>query len=324
MIVVTGGAGFIGSAIIWELNRRGINNILVVDRLGTGKKWLNLRNLKFIDYMDKSAFLEELTARTLPAEPEAILHLGACSSTIEDDADYLMENNFRYTKQLAEFSLKTGCRFIYASSAATYGSGELGCSDSQKDLQSFQPLNKYAFSKYLFDVFAQNKGWLKEMAGLKYFNVYGPNEYHKGEMRSVIHKSFEQIKQNGTIKLFKSHRPDYEDGEQKRDFLYVKDAVKMTLFFLDNPRLNGLFNIGAGTARTFNELALTIFSTLQRNPKIDYFPMPEKLRSRYQYFTEANLDKLRAAGFEQPISSLEEGIKDYLTNYLLTDDPYLG
>ncbi len=324
MIVVTGGAGFIGSALVWALNERGYHEIVVVDRLRDGKKWLNLSKLEIHDYFDKKDFIEQVQAGELEYEPDVIFHLGACSSTTEEDADYLMRNNFQYTRKLAEYALAQESRFIYASSAATYGGGELGYLDDHNMLSELQPLNKYAYSKHLFDLHALHNGWLEEIVGLKYFNVYGPHEFHKGEMRSVIHKSTGQALENDTIRLFKSHREDYEDGQQKRDFLYVKDAVKMTLFFMDNPEVNGIYNIGAGTARTFDDLAGAVFETLEKPEQIEYFDMPEEIRERYQYYTEADLTKLREAGYTEEITSLEAGIEDYLENHLLKEDPYLG
>ncbi len=324
MIVVTGGAGFIGSAIVWELNNRGYHEIMVVDRLGTEKKWRNLRNLEIADYWDKQEFLAMAGNDDLPVKPEAILHLGACSATTQEDADYLMRNNYQYTKYLARYALEHDVRFIYASSAATYGDGELGYRDDHNLLSQLRPLNKYALSKYAFDLHALHNGWLDKIVGLKYFNVYGPNEYHKGEMRSVIHKSFGQAQNNGKIRLFKSHREDCAHGEQKRDFLYVKDAVNMSLFFLENPDVNGIFNIGCGEARSFNHLARAVFKTLDLPENVEYFDMPADIRDRYQYFTEADISKLREAGYEKEIHTLEEGVADYLNNYLLTDDPHLG
>ncbi|MGM0381604.1 MAG: ADP-glyceromanno-heptose 6-epimerase [bacterium] len=331
MFVVTGGAGFIGSALIYQLNNRGHGEILAVDSFEQGEKWQNLRNLELMDYMDKEDFRERINSNSLPCQPEAIFHLGACSATTETDMGYLMDNNYNYTRQLAAYSLENDIRFIYASSAATYGDGSKGYSDDHELLPELQPLNKYAYSKYLFDLYARKQGWLDRLVGLKYFNVYGPNEYHKGEMRSVVHKSFEQVRDDGEVRLFKSHRPDYEDGQQKRDFLYVKDAVKMTLFFLDNPGLSGIFNIGRGKARPFADLGGGVVETMKNSSRADttgeerinYIDMPEELRERYQYFTEADISKLRNAGYEEEIYTLEEGIKDYLENYLLTDDPYL-
>lgn len=324
MIVVTGGGGFIGSALVWALNERGYHEIVVVDRLKSGEKWLNLSSLEIHDYYDKKQFLEDVRTDELEYEPDVIFHLGACSATTEEDTDYLMRNNFQYTKELARYALERDCRFIYASSAATYGGGELGYHDDHNTLAELKPLNKYAYSKHIFDLHALHNGWLEEIAGLKYFNVYGPHEYHKGDMRSVIHKSFGQAEEEGKIKLFKSHREDYEDGEQQRDFLYVKDAVEMTLFFMDNPDVNGIYNVGTGQARTFDDLAAAVFKTLGEPVNIEYFDMPPEIRGSYQYHTEADLTKLREAGYTEEISSLEAGVEDYLKHYLLKEDPFLG
>jgi ADP-L-glycero-D-manno-heptose 6-epimerase len=323
MIVVTGGAGFIGSALIWALNRRGFDDILVVDRFLEGEKWLNLRNLNIYDYMDKEIFRQKIQRERLPAQPEVIFHLGACSATTETDMGYLMDNNYNYTRELASFALERDIRFIYASSAATYGAGEEGYDDDEEQLSRLKPLNKYAYSKHLFDIHAQKNEWLKQIAGLKYFNVYGPHEYHKGDMRSVIHKSFGQAKKDGEIRLFKSHRKGIKHGMQKRDFLYVKDAVEMTLFFMENPNVSGIYNVGRGKSRSFADLAKNVFETMELPENIVYFDMPEEIRDRYQYYTEANIEKIRAAGFNGELHSLEAGIEDYLKTYLFKDDPYL-
>lgn len=323
MIIVTGGAGFIGSALIRELNRRGHEDVLVVDELEEGEKWKNLRSLAFRDYQHKTEFRENVRQGTLPYEPEAVFHLGACSSTTETDATYLMDNNYRYTKELARWALERDIRFVYASSAATYGDGSNGYVDDHELIPELEPLNKYAFSKQRFDELAYREGWLDEIVGLRYFNVYGPNEYHKGEMRSVVNKSYPQVINNGTIRLFKSHRDDVEHGQQKRDFLYVKDAVDMSLSFLENPDLTGIYNVGTGRARPFDDLAASIFDALDEPVEIEYFDMPDHIRPNYQYYTEADLSKLRDAGYDGEITSLEDGIEDYVTNYLQTDDPYL-
>ena len=259
MIIVTGGAGFIGSALIAALNKRGIDDILVVDRLASDQRWKNLVNLRFADYLDKEEFLEMVAEDVLPFSAEAVFHLGACSSTTETDASFLMENNFEYTKQLAQWTTEEGIRFIYASSAATYGDGANGFADDEEKLETLKPLNPYGYSKQLFDLWAKRNGLLEKIVGLKYFNVFGPNEYHKADMRSFVLKAFEQINTTGKVRLFKSHKPDYKDGEQKRDFLYVKDAVDMTLFFYDNPDTSGIYNLGAGVARSWNDLGKSGF-----------------------------------------------------------------
>jgi len=323
MIIVTGGAGFIGSAIVAGLNNRGIDDIVIVDILGSDQKWKNLRRLRFADYVEADDFLEMLTAGKIDWPIEVIFHMGACSDTTEQDASYMIQNNYDFSKLLANWAAGQGQRFIYASSAATYGDGSQGFSDDEAELDKLQPLNIYGYSKQMFDLWARRAGLLKRIVGLKYFNVFGPNEYHKGEMRSFVVKAFEQINTAGKVGLFKSHRPDYADGEQKRDFLYIKDAVDMTLFFLDNRKISGIFNIGTGAARTWNDLAKATFAAMNKEPNIEYIPMPDKLRDKYQYFTQADIAKLRTAGYKKEPTSLEDAIKDYVQNYLMKDE-YLG
>jgi ADP-L-glycero-D-manno-heptose 6-epimerase len=323
MIVVTGGAGFIGSALIAALNKRGIDDILVVDRLAKDQRWKNLVNLRFADYIDKDEFLDMVAEDVLPFSVDAVFHLGACSSTTETDVSFLMENNFEYTKQLAQWTADENIRFIYASSAATYGDGSQGFSDDENKLETFRPLNPYGYSKQLFDLWAKRNGLLGKIVGLKYFNVFGPNEYHKAEMRSFVLKAFEQINATGKVRLFKSHRPDYKDGEQKRDFLYVKDAVDMTLFFFDNSETSGIYNLGAGSARTWNDLAKAVFTAMGKKANIEYIDMPEAIRNQYQYFTEADISKLRSVGYKALITPLEQAVEDYVQNYL-TKGVYLG
>jgi ADP-L-glycero-D-manno-heptose 6-epimerase len=316
MIIVTGGAGFIGSATISELNKRGITDILIVDELGTDERWKNLLNLSFADYVEKDDFLQMVAKKTITYPIEAVFHLGACTDTTETNASYLIKNNYEYTKLLAQWATETNVRFIYASSAATYGDGSAGFSDDQEKSESLRPLNMYGYSKQLFDLWAHRTGLLGKIAGLKYFNVFGPNEYHKGEMRSFVLKAFEQINARARVRLFKSYRSEYKDGEQKRDFLYVKDAVDMTLFFLDNPQLTGLFNIGTGNTRTWNDLVKVVFAAMGKLPKIEYIDMPDSIRNQYQYFTEADISKLRQAGYDKETTPLEEAIVDYVQNYL--------
>jgi ADP-L-glycero-D-manno-heptose 6-epimerase len=254
---------------------------------------------------------------------DAILHLGACSSTTEKDADYLMDNNFHYSQELAKFSLENGNRFIYASSAATYGDGSKGYSDDENKLEDLLPLNMYGYSKHIFDLWIKRNKLLDKVVGLKYFNVYGPNEYHKEDMRSVVHKAFEQVRDFGKVKLFKSYNPNYKDGEQKRDFVYVKDAVDMTLFFLDNKDKNGIYNIGTGNAQTWIELVTALFNAMNKEVNIEFVDMPEDIREKYQYFTQADLTKIRDAGYNRPIMNVQNGVKDYVKNYLLKNN-YLG
>ncbi|MHC4338135.1 MAG: ADP-glyceromanno-heptose 6-epimerase [Planctomycetota bacterium] len=316
MIVVTGGAGFIGSALIAALNGRGLSDILVVDELGADGRWKNLRNLSFADYVEKDDFLEMVFADKAPSGIEAVLHMGACTDTTETNASYLIKNNYEYTKLLAQWATDADVRFIYASSAATYGDGSAGFRDDEEKIGNLRPLNVYGYSKQLFDLWARRTGLLKKIVGLKYFNVFGPNEYHKGEMRSFVIKAFEQINATGKVRLFKSYKPEYKDGEQRRDFLYVKDAVDMTLFFLDNPKLSGLFNIGVGKAQAWNDLVKAVFAAMDRKPNIEYIEMPDSIRNQYQYFTQADITKLRNAGYKKEITPLEDAIKDYVQNYL--------
>ncbi|OGU77350.1 MAG: ADP-glyceromanno-heptose 6-epimerase [Ignavibacteria bacterium RBG_16_34_14] len=322
MIIVTGGAGFIGSAIIWRLNTINFDDIIIVDSLGNEEKWKNLVGLNFRDFIHKDDFIN-LTETSALEIPTAIIHMGANSSTTEKDADSLLSNNFEYSKKLVEYCLTKEVRFIYASSAATYGDGSLGFDDREADMHLLRPLNMYGYSKMMFDLWALKRGITNKVVGLKYFNVYGPNEYHKGDMRSVVHKAYEQISDTGKTRLFKSADPKYKDGEQMRDFIYIKDAVDMTLFFLEHPDKNGLFNIGSGKARTWNDLVNSLFNAMNKNAEIEYFDMPAHLLEKYQYFTEAKMDKIKKAGYSKPPMSLEDGITDYVQNYLLKEK-FLG
>ena len=315
-ILVTGGAGFIGSALVWELNRRGCERIVISDLLAQTEKWRNLAPLRFDDYLEADDLLSRLRDSTL-GKFDLILHLGACSSTTEKDAAYLIRNNYEYTKSLAAWALEHDIRFVYASSAATYGDGSAGMSDRDGELTKLRPLNMYGYSKHLFDLYAQHQGLLDRVVGLKYFNVFGPNEGHKGEMRSVVHKAHAQVLETGTIRLFKSYRPDYKDGEQRRDFLYIKDAVAMTLHLAGSPNASGLYNIGSGHAHTWIELVTAVFDALGRPPKIDFIEMPDDVRQNYQYFTQADIGKLRDSGYDKPITPLRDAVADYLKNYLM-------
>ncbi len=323
MIVVTGGAGFIGSALIWQLNLLGREDILVVDQLGEDERWANLRALNYLDYMDKVEFIDLVRTRRLPGSVETVLHMGACSDTSERDADYLVQNNFSYTKSLIEYAVEQGVRLVYASSAATYGDGAQGYLDNELLLPKLRPLNMYGYSKHMTDVWAWRQGMLSNVAGVKFSNVFGPNEYHKGQMRSLVDKAFQQITQTGKVQLFKSYRPEYVDGGQVRDFIYVKDAVSMTLHLADRHGANGIFNIGAGCARSWNDLASAVFQALDRPVKIEYIEMPESLRGRYQYHTELEVDKLRETGWTASPGKLEDGVTDYVRNYLRAGK-YLG
>jgi len=334
-ILVTGGAGFIGSALVWALNQRGRTDVLVTDFLEPAKRWngvvplgigceskrRNLAALRFTDFVDADAFRARIRS-----DPRAfgrfgtVFHLGACSATTERNEAYLQDNNFSYTRELAEWSLAQTARFIYASSAATYGDGSAGMDDKDDNLARLHPLNLYGWSKQKFDVHAQTEGYLNRIVGLKYFNVYGPNEDHKGDMRSLVHKAYEQICATGKVRLFKSYRPEFRDGEQLRDFLYVKDAVEMTLHFAEGaPTAGGLYNLGSGQANTWLALTSAIFAALGREPVIEFIEMPEVLRDKYQYFTQADIAKLRSAGYARPIAGLAPSVKDYVQNYLVPD-----
>lgn len=319
MIVITGGSGFIGSALVWRLNQKGVTDILIVDHLEESEKWKNLVPLKFSDYLDRGEFITRLERGDFGVSIEAILHLGACSATTELNADYLMENNYRYTQRIALWrELHAGTRLIYASSAATYGDGSRGYVDDEENLHTLRPLNMYGYSKHLFDLYAKRMGLLKNIVGLKYFNVFGPNENHKGDMRSIVNKAYPGVRDQEAMSLFKSHRPDYADGEQKRDFIYVKDAVEMTLYFLEKHGVNGIFNIGTGIVRSWNDVAGALFTAADKKPAINYIPMPESIRDKYQYFTCADLTKLRKAGCTHQPETLEKSINDYVKNYLAT------
>ena len=320
MVVVTGGAGFIGSAVVWQLNKDGIKDIVIVDQLRDGEKWKNLNGLSYSDIISKEEFYDSITKNSVTFDFDSVIHLGACSSTTEKDADYLLFNNFKYSQEIAKYCLNNGKRLVYASSAATYGADEQGYVDDEDNLENLRPLNMYGYSKQMFDVWLKNNGLLGKVAGIKYFNVYGPNEYHKGDMRSVVHKAFEQVRETGKVKLFKSYLPEYKDGEQMRDFIYVKDAVKMTLYLWKNKNLNGIFNVGTGKARTWNDLVTALFNALEKPVNIEYIDMPDYLRPKYQYFTQADISKLRNSGYSEPLFSLEEGVKDYVRNYLLKNE----
>lgn len=312
-VLLTGGAGFIGSCMLWRLNTAGITDVIVVDHLGSSSKWKNLTGKHFEDYFEKDKFLNYLATGRLNRKIDTIIHFGACTSTTEQNASYMMENNYIYSRRLAEWALKNRKRFLYASSGATYGAGEIGYSDSDDVTLKLRPLNIYGYSKQLFDLWAIKNKLQKEFVGFKFFNVYGPNEGHKGDMMSMVNKGYHQIKRTGKIRLFKSHKPEYKDGGQKRDFIYVKDAIELVWFFLEHPDKKSIFNIGTGEAKTWNDLANALFSALGMKPRIEYFDMPEVLRGKYQYFTQAELGKLKETGCGHRFFGLNEAVKDYVS-----------
>lgn len=320
MILVTGASGFIGSAIIWALNLQGIDNIIACDSLESSDKYKNLIPLRFADYWEYDQLQENILHGGAGLNCVThIFHMGACSSTTETNNRYLIKNNYQYTQKLAHWALAKGARFIYASSAATYGDGREGMDDREESIEQLRPLNMYGYSKHLFDLYAKRQGWLDKIIGLKYFNVYGPNEGHKGSMRSLVNKAFYQIRETQKVQLFKSYNPEYRHGEQKRDFLYVKDAVAMTLHLANSNSASGLFNIGSGKAHTWIELVNALFSAMELEPQVEFIDMPESIKSKYQYYTCAKIEKLKENGYAKSLYSLKNAVCDYVKNYLLED-----
>ena len=311
-VIVTGGAGFIGSCLLWKLNQEGISDILVVDHLGETLKWRNLVGKDFKDYLEKDDFLRLVCEGKIDKDTDIIIHLGACTSTTCFDATYMMKNNYEYSKELAKFAFQRKIPFLYASSAATYGAGEMGYSDEDEATLTLRPLNIYGYSKQLFDLWILKNGLIDKVTGFKFFNVFGPNEYHKGEMMSVIAKSFDRVLKEKKMKLFKSYREDYADGEQRRDFIYVKDAVDIIYHFIEHPKKTGIFNVGTGRSHTWNELANAMFRALDMPARIEYFDMPESIRDKYQYFTQADLNKLQGAEVNHSFFKFNDAVKDYV------------
>ncbi|MBN2145338.1 MAG: ADP-glyceromanno-heptose 6-epimerase [Candidatus Aureabacteria bacterium] len=320
MIVITGGAGFIGSCLIAGLNARGIKDILVVDSLDESDKWKNLVGKSFLDYTDKTVFLEKIGSGQFQSlgDIQAVFHMGACSTTTENNLSYLIENNTLYTRELALFCIRHQIPFYYASSAATYGNGKDGFEDDENKLDALSPQNAYGFSKYLFDLWAHRHGWLKQITGFKFFNVFGPNEGHKTGMTSIVYNAFHQIQKTGSMRLFRSDHPDFRDGEQQRDFIYVKDVVNIILWFLDHPQYKGLYNLGRGTPETWNRMTQCVFKAMGVPPNIIYIEMPAMLKKKYQYYTCAAMEKLKKIC---PVSftSSEKSVEDYVQNHLLKD-----
>ncbi|WP_263378369.1 ADP-glyceromanno-heptose 6-epimerase [Granulicella paludicola] len=319
-IVVTGAAGFIGRNVVAELNRRGEEELILVDELGKDDKWKNLVGLRFEDIVSPEEFLGLLEEGAF-ADARSVIHMGACSSTTEKDADFLLRNNYQYTRVLANWCESHEVRLVYASSAATYGDGAEGYDDDEELLGALKPLNMYGYSKQIFDLWAMKQGLLSSIVGLKFFNVYGPHEAHKGDMRSMVAKSYEQIKATDEVKLFKSDKPEYNDGEQLRDFVWVGDAVDVVLHFAEQEygAPGGLLNCGTGEARTWIDLVSAVFSAMGVEKRIGFIEMPEVLKGKYQYRTQAAVERLRAAGYRKPFTSLEDGVAAYV-QFLKSND----
>lgn len=313
MIVLTGGAGFIGSCVLRALNDAGRHDVLIVDSLRSGTKWKNLVGKKFVDILSKEQFRAAIGSEALDVDIDAVIHLGACSSTTETDADYLYDNNYLYSVDLAEFAIGRNARFIYASSAATYGDGSRGYDDTSVDLR---PLNMYGYSKHLFDCWIRDQDMLDACVGLKLFNVFGPNEAHKGGMRSMVAKAYEQIRDTGSVSLFASNDDAYPDGGQMRDFIYVKDVAAVILALLERRDVNGIYNLGTGTARTWNDLVKAVAKAMKKRPKIAYVDMPDDVKHQYQNFTQADMSRFREALPGVAFRSLEDAVTDYVTMHL--------
>ncbi|MCR4666565.1 MAG: ADP-glyceromanno-heptose 6-epimerase [Desulfovibrio sp.] len=323
MIVITGGAGFIGSALLWQLNQTGMDDILVVDNLAQTEKWRNLVKRRYVDYMHRDRFRELLKRNALPYTISAIVHLGASSSTTERNADFLMENNYHYSQDVCRFAMEKGIRCIVASSAATYGDGHMGFSDEHELIPALTPLNMYGYSKHLLDLWLLREGALADVASLKFFNVYGPNEYHKGTMQSVVVKAYHSIRETGTFPLFSSTQEGVGDGEQRRDFVYVKDCTALIAWLLENTEVSGIHNVGTGSARSFNDLIRAVYTAMRLPCHFTYTPMPESLSKNYQNFTCADMKWLEKEDCPVSFVSIEQGVQDYILHYLGTEDPYL-
>ncbi len=329
-ILLTGAAGFIGSYLLGDLNKKGYSTIIIADDFSEEDKWFNFDSKQYVTKINREVLFEWLTM-TKP-DINFVFHLGARTDTAEFDYSIHQKLNVDYSKKIWNYCSANKVPLVYASSAATYGSGELGYKDDHDIVEKLQPLNPYGISKNEFDKWAIRESRVSAersletappfWCGLKFFNVYGPNEYHKDRMASMVFHGFNQIQKTGKVKLFRSHKPEFEDGEQLRDFIYVEDVARVCCGLMENPIQSGLYNLGTGKARSFKDLANAIFATINKKPEIDFIDMPADIRDRYQYFTEANMDKLRNAGYQQGFFSLEEGISDYVKRYLLKKDYY--
>ncbi|MBN1620443.1 ADP-glyceromanno-heptose 6-epimerase [candidate division WOR-3 bacterium] len=318
-IILTGGAGFIGSCVLSLLNEKGLHDIIIIDNLGKGEKWRNLTGKRFEDYINKDHFIKSLEKGFFNGLVDSVIHMGACSSTTETDGEYIMRNNYLYSKKLASLCVEKGIRFIYASSGATYGDGSKGFSDEDSVTLELKPSNLYGFSKAAFDNWAILSGAVSKTAGLKFFNVFGPNEYHKGEMSSVVFKAYLSIKKKGYVELFESCDEKYEDGMQMRDFVYVKNCLQIIWWLLQNSNVCGIYNSGTGKPRTWIDLAKAVFSAMGIKEDIRFRKMPSELLGKYQNYTCAEMKKLKDAGYGEKFSELEESVKDYVQNYLEKD-----
>jgi len=320
MIIVTGGAGFIGSALGWALNERGRDDIIVVDDVDHDEKERNIGHLRYEEMVGIQEFREKLLAGDYDdAGIEGVIHMGACSSTLETDWEYLKDNNVEYSQDVIRWCHDRNIRCVYASSAATYGDGEQGYSDDHDLFDVLEPLNLYGKSKLDVDIWARDGGYLEKVVGIRYFNVFGPNEWHKEDMRSVICKKYPDVAAGKSMELFKSYKEEYADGEQKRDFVYVLDAIKATLWLFDTPSVNGVFNVGTGKARSWNDVAKAMYGAANVGEHITYIDMPLEMRDKYQYFTQADITKLRKAGYKDEFMSLEDAIADYIQKYLASN-----
>ncbi len=327
MLVITGGAGFIGSNLLARLEQETQESLIAIDVLGKDEKWKNLRQRNLADLILPTETFSFLNSHI--SKIKAIFHLGAISTTTETDADLVIANNLTFSSRLLKWCTEHQKQFIYASSAATYGDGSQGFNDGQSiaELRKLLPLNVYGWSKHAFDLRIASlretgKTLPPQCVGLKFFNVYGPNEYHKGSQQSVVSHIFETLKANSSARLFKSYHPDYQDGCQLRDFIWVDDCIDIMFWLYQNPRISGIFNVGTGKARSFLDLAHAVFHALNRPSKIKFIEMPESLREKYQYYTQAQMTYLQGIGYQKPFTSLEEGVKKYVQNYLIQPNPY--